>query len=852
MKVECFQIKRIPDLSLNKYQSLADTGIEGVLKRHENFLRLWHGICLESNTSFHLLYLYLPEDPIGNRLKVYFLLQGDNIEAIKPLINKTPLSEFFLFEESTLPCVTFSAGTTLTKKERVAEIYNPMTGKIKSIHYVPKWEMNEEARLYDLFQMLETIGQSYSEKEQCGFRVDFYPTSMSTITRNSFQPVLKDLRGENDIKLMNDTESVNNDNYARDISKEYEDWLTNIETNPHFRVNVYGFADNSFQAKIILNAAGAEALNKGDFSLASIKPDSDGMFNILSRMGECAEDYCFFPNQATLKSWSTTWCLSETVPFFRLPVLYDGETVQIPKETAPILMRDGIYLGQDTNNYPVYVSLRDIPKHAFFTGMPGSGKTNTMLHLVTQLRKNKIPFLALEPAKKEYRALLAYKEMQDVYLFSPHLQSHFPLRMNPMEFPKGVRLSEHINALLEVFEGSFALEGPTYKFLSSAIEKSYVDLGWDIEDVNEKENELEYPNLQDIYDNLEKEIERSSYDGELKGNIRSFLQVRLGGLMERDAGEVYNTNFSTLSPEEWLEVSAIVELEVLSEQAKNFFVLLVCHYILETLRADPNGGLDNNGTALPVRHVIFIEEAHNIIASSTQQASMESVNPKISATQYIVKMLAEVRALREGIVIADQLPTALTSEVIKNTGLKLVHRMTSQDDREQIGATISATALQMERMASFTSGQAFIYHEKTLKPYEMQVAEWIKPKVKFDSSNDVQLYSEIWLSSAMKRTITVAFESWYEAADKRLYNGIMDLYNKATNISNRVDIVLLKSQKMRLLIEAKRIIQKYNRLKKLWILSEEKEHPLVNRLEKMENVLNEKVEIIKIVEIGES
>ena len=66
-KIECFQIKKIPDLSLNKYQSLADTGIDGALKRHENFLRLWHGVCMESNTSFHLLYLYLQEEMIGNR-----------------------------------------------------------------------------------------------------------------------------------------------------------------------------------------------------------------------------------------------------------------------------------------------------------------------------------------------------------------------------------------------------------------------------------------------------------------------------------------------------------------------------------------------------------------------------------------------------------------------------------------------------------------------------------------------------------------------------------------------------------------------------------------------------------------
>ena len=31
MRIACFEINHIPDLSLNKYQSLADTGVEGVL-----------------------------------------------------------------------------------------------------------------------------------------------------------------------------------------------------------------------------------------------------------------------------------------------------------------------------------------------------------------------------------------------------------------------------------------------------------------------------------------------------------------------------------------------------------------------------------------------------------------------------------------------------------------------------------------------------------------------------------------------------------------------------------------------------------------------------------------------------
>lgn len=826
MSILCFQIDQIPDLSLNKYQSLADSGIEGVLKRHENFLRQWHGICNESATSFHLLYTYLPSEAIGHRLKLYFMLQGNtyNLQMVEPLLKSSPLSDFYTFKDSDLPNVNFEAGVTLTKKERVADIFNPLTEGVASVHYVPGWEMNADARLYDVFKMMETVSQSYSPISPCAFRVDMYPTSLTLETRSSLNPVLKALRGENDIKLLKNTDGLRGDNYAKDICKEYEDWITNIETSPHFRVNIYGFADSAFKAKVILNAAGSEALNEGDFSIASIKSDSDGKYSLVSRMGEKADDYCFFPNQANLKSWSTTYCLSEVVPFFRFPVLFDGETIEIPKETAPVHMSDGIYLGLDMNGFPVNFSLKDVPRHAFFTGMPGSGKTNTMLHLASQLRKEGIPFLVLEPAKKEYRSLLTNSNMQDMFLFSPHFQSKFPLQMNPLEFPKGVILSEHIDALLEVFAGAFMLEGPTYKFLSSSIQSSYTNLGWDIEDINDDKCDLPFPSLQDVYDNLQAEIDASSYDSELKGNVRAFLQVRLGGLMERDAGELFNTHLSTLAPDEWLTSSAIVELEVLGEQAKNFFVLLVCHYILETLRNDPNGGVDLTGKKMPVRHVIFIEEAHNIIASSTQQSSVDFVDPKISATAYIVKMLAEVRALREAIVIADQLPTALASEVTKNTGLKVVHRLIAQDDRDIIGATISASPLQIEQIASFSAGKALIYHEHTQKPFEVQIAEWIPTEVTYDFANDIQLYNQIWDNATTQRTIMSAIKNWQYKYLYALEKKLKELQKKyfAVEVTDVVEIALCKSLKMSLISECNILKKKCKRLKKLWVVDSER------------------------------
>lgn len=816
----CFQVDKIPDLSLIKYQSLSDTGIEGVLKRHESFLRQWHGICHDSSVSFHLLYVFMPSEIKGQRLKLFFILQGNSaeIDMLQPLLMSSPLSDFYDFHLAELPEIDFEAGVALAKKEMVVPIDNPLTGQPIKVHYVPRWKMNDDARLYDLFRMMKTICQSYTPEKGCAFRVDLYPVMAATETRKSLNPILRVLRGENDIKLMKNAVSVKADNYARDICKEYDDWITNIETTPHFRVNIYAFAESLFKAKVLLNAAGAESISEGDFAIAPLKPDDDGGYKLWSRMGNEAEDYCFFPNYAQLKSWSTTYCLPEVVPFFRLPALFDGESIEIPKETAPVQVADGIHLGKDMNGYPVYYALEDLAKHAFFTGMPGSGKTNTMLHLVTQLKKNGIPFLVLEPAKKEYRALLGHKNMEDVYLFSPHLQSHFPLQMNPLEFPKGVRLSDHINALLEVFKGSFVLEGATYKFLSSSIQRSYTKLGWDIEDIYEDDCQLSFPSLQDVYDNLEADIEKSSYDSEVKGNVRAFLQVRLGGLMERDAGEVFNTHISTLTPDEWLSVSAIVELEVLSEQAKNFFVLLVCHYILETLRVDPNGGVDAKGKKLPVRHAIFIEEAHNIIANSTQQSGADSVDPKISATAYIMKMLAEVRALREAIVVADQLPTALASEVTKNTGLKLVHRLTAQDDRKQIGTAISATSLQLEQMASLTTGEAFIYHEKTLKPFAVQIDEWTTPDVDFDVASDPLLYEHLCCNVSSQRAILSALDNWKEKWLGPLLDRISDLMERRRAIKegDKVARQLCKGERALILIEYKVLSKKYMRMESLW------------------------------------
>lgn len=274
------------------------------------------------------------------------------------------------------------------------------------------------------------------------------------------------------------------------------------------------------------------------------------------------------------------------------------------------------------------------------------------------------------------------------------------------------------------------MPSPSPKILSTSIQAVYEKHGWTYKDINT--GGREYPTLSELYTQFEEEMSKTSYDGEMKGNVQAVLQVRIGSLLERERKEIFDVKRSMIKPEEWLTKPVIIELESLGEGPANFVTLLLCTLIRETLKADPLKDKEK-----PIRHVIFIEEAHNLIAEKAQ-VDAEDSNPKIAATAFIVKMLAEVRALREGIIIADQLPTAMAPEVIKNTNIKLVHRLTSGDDRELVGSTMSASQLQMENMATYLPGQALFSYEKLLRPFEMRVCTVEEHGEK--TPNDSELY----------------------------------------------------------------------------------------------------------------
>ena len=98
-----YYVKDIPDLTLNQYSSLEDTGVDGVLEKHIAFLRQLNRKGILSDLSFHLFYLYLsPDDKSldlpGQRLQLFFMIKsyGNSVENIPALVEASPLSDFFV------------------------------------------------------------------------------------------------------------------------------------------------------------------------------------------------------------------------------------------------------------------------------------------------------------------------------------------------------------------------------------------------------------------------------------------------------------------------------------------------------------------------------------------------------------------------------------------------------------------------------------------------------------------------------------------------------------------------------------------------------------------------------------
>lgn len=409
--------------------------------------------------------------------------------------------------------------------------------------------------------------------------------------------------------------------------------------------------------------------------------------------------------------------VKEAAGFFRLPIPGRDGCPGIPldagsvRPTGVMVDRHSVTIGQFIEGRSVTreaasFAINDLAKHSLIVGTPGSGKTTLCFSLLEQLwTVYEIPFIVLEPAKSEYRALLGLPGLRECLLvFTVGNERVSPFRFNPFEVLDGVSVAEHISALNACFCGAFSLWDPLPSILDEALREIYADRGWSEYGIGGDDPTLCAPTLQDLYRKALGLAERKSYRGEVAGNIRGALETRLGSLIRGPKGRCFNTARS-VPARVFISRPVILELEGLNDEEKALMMMFVLNAVREYARATRKSGA-------PLSHVLLVEEAHNVIGRGEGAGAGEHrANPKGVAIRFFTRMLAEMRALGEGLVVADQLPTAIAPEAVKNTNIKVMHRLVSADDRQELGQAMLLDSGQFQLAATLPPGQSLVFME---------------------------------------------------------------------------------------------------------------------------------------------
>ena len=121
-------------------------------------------------------------------------------------------------------------------------------------------------------------------------------------------------------------------------------------------------------------------------------------------------------------------------------------------------------------------------------------------------------------------------------------------------------------------------------------------------------------------------------------------------------------------------------------------------------------------------HLLVIEEAHRLLKNVNTERSTEEIgNPKGKAVEHFTNMIAEMRSYGQGVMIAEQIPTKLAPDVIKNSSNKIIQRLVAADDQNLVASTIGLNDKDALYIGGLTVGEALCHKEGMSLPVKIKI-----------------------------------------------------------------------------------------------------------------------------------
>lgn len=380
----------------------------------------------------------------------------------------------------------------------------------------------------------------------------------------------------------------------------------------------------------------------------------------------------------------------------------------------------------------IYSTPKDaLVRHILVGGLTGTGKSTTCKRIIKKLRSQNVPVLIIEPAKDDYvrwaieqNRNLPAKDRYNIFMPGvKEIDGVVPNRLfinifQPASYNKlPVNLIQHAEAVINLLNAALPTEDVVPILIEESVHKAlgefilkFKDKFTNKIDLNESENPgLDcYPNIDFLMEIGDKVIDRKTYDKRVKEGFKEVLRTRFEYLCRGTRGNILNVPFTTNFETLFNQPTVINLSRFAGTKDKSLIMSLLLLALNEYRTSRYNGDAQYRAKAQQneLLHLAVLEEAHNVLKKPSHFSS--SGNAQQAVAEIFGNMLSEVRSYGQGLMIIDQIPTRLIEDAVKNTSLKIAHRLISPDDVELMASAMVLRSDQAQVIPALQIGDAII------------------------------------------------------------------------------------------------------------------------------------------------
>ena len=701
--------------SFPSFALIADKLEEATLVIKNTFRSILENISLLNNVCFELQFVTRPVNNqlFSSKLDIFIVLRaiGERGEKLRSFLERSFASVTVILANYSL-ILDDAESTSLSTIEGLsasAILYRDSNFVFVGSDSILKYDEIQDSD-YELDTIINCLINIPSESV---VSFQLIPTQYTNEESRYIQIVSSSL-ANNALSSVNTVQTSQKDPVIDELSKFYNKTLSVSQDAKYFSV-IQIFSNQRY-----LNVI-------GDSLKAQINKNADGKFCNLSLFDTSArtktilENDIIYPwnNMEYMLTAAGFYSGNDLIQFYaRLPFIFTARElsnfVRLPLtsqrvssgiDISEITSKNAVFSGNTIgdsdisvgkisrrNNSEIGFSLRDLTKHMLVVGTPGSGKTTFLVSLLDRLWKEfKLPFLVIEPAKNEYRALI--DSIPEIQVFTPGKDFVSPFLINPFIPPKNVTLQSYKTVLKTAFSAAVSMASPLDKIFEESINRVYSEHEW-LDQYTSADGGKVF-NVSDFIKAFRDTFEQLGYVGDAK-NIGTAGLVRLQSI-----ARLFD-NYNTIPIHDLLSKPTIIELSALeNETDKSLIIALVLLNIMTFINAN------SEGTGI-MKNVLLLEEAHVLLDAASFSGEGEA-NPNLIAKALLKRMLAEMRSLGLGIIVADQSPEKVTKDIVKLTNIKIAFNLVERDDREIFADSTNMGQEETAYLTRLTPGSCFFY-----------------------------------------------------------------------------------------------------------------------------------------------